>query len=77
MLLLNCKQLERVNGLEHLSGLNEIRISRTAINIDDLLASALPPKLQIFAFYTGKAGLNRQIRTRLDSLGYGEMGQRN
>lgn len=76
LLLLNCKQLECVNGLENLSGLDEIRISRTAINIDDLLAYALPPKLRIFAFYTGKAALNRQIRARLDSLGYSEMGQR-
>jgi protein phosphatase 1 regulatory subunit 7 len=76
ILLLNCKQLERVTGLEHLSGLNEIRISRTAINLDDFLASGLPPNLQIFAFYTGKAELNRQLRARLDSLGYSEMGQR-
>lgn len=76
VLLLNCKQLESVMGLEHLSGLNEIRISRTAINLDDLLASGSPPNLQIFAFYTGKALLNRQIRARLDSLGYAEMGQR-
>jgi protein phosphatase 1 regulatory subunit 7 len=75
VLILNCKQLDQVTGLEYLSGLNEIRISRTAINIDDLFASALPPKLKVFEFYTGKAATNTQIRARLDSLGYAESGQ--
>ena len=74
VLLLNCKGLAQVTGLQYLSDLKEIRVYRTAINFDALLASPLPPHLQIFAFYTVKSALDKQIRAHLDGLGYKESG---
>jgi hypothetical protein len=45
----------------------------TRLNIEEILASGLPPQLKTFAFYTGKSSLNRTIRGRLDELGYKEL----
>lgn len=75
VLLLNCKGLVRLTGLQLLAALKEIRIYRTAINIDPLLASGLPPQLKILAFYTAKSALDKQIRSRLDQFGYKESGR--
>jgi hypothetical protein len=45
----------------------------TGLNIEEILASGLPPQLKTFAFYTGKSSLNKTIRARLDELGYIEL----
>jgi protein phosphatase 1 regulatory subunit 7 len=68
--LINCKGLKSVLGLGKLSTLTELRIARTALRFEDLLAAGLPPALQIMAFYTGKAGPDREIRKQLDERGF-------
>jgi protein phosphatase 1 regulatory subunit 7 len=72
ILLLNCKELISVSGLRILPRLYEIRIAMTGVDIDELLSAGLPQTLQIFAFYTRKSIVDRNIRKRLDELGYGE-----
>lgn len=74
ILLINCKNLSMVRGLGLLPELREIRISKTAVDVNDLLTAALPKTLRTFAFYTGKEGENLAIRAKLDELGYNEMG---
>ncbi len=69
IVLLNLKSLRRLTGLGALSGLREIRISRTPLELDPILKQPLPRSLKIFAFY---AKGQKAIRARLDSLGYAE-----
>jgi protein phosphatase 1 regulatory subunit 7 len=73
IVIVNCKGLMRVSGLPSLINLNQLRISGTGLNIEEILASGLPPQLKTFAFYTGKSSLNKAIRDRLDELGYKEL----
>ncbi len=65
--------LKSVSGLGELPVLNELRVSRTALRCEDLLAAGLPPTLQTMAFYTGKAGPDREIRKQLEQRGFAEM----
>jgi protein phosphatase 1 regulatory subunit 7 len=68
----NCKGLDSLTGLRSLSHLSELRISRTAIDCQQLIALGLPADLRIFGFYTGSVRKNREIRGQLDKLGYKE-----
>lgn len=73
--VINCKTFQYLRGLRLLGQLNELRISRTAIEFQHLIASGLPRCLGIFGFYTGKPTENRRIREQLDNLGYKEWAQ--
>jgi protein phosphatase 1 regulatory subunit 7 len=66
----NCKTLQSIEGIEHLKNLKRLDLIRTAIDIDWLLAQPLPPSLKSLRFYSGKPRLDREIRARLDALGY-------
>lgn len=68
----SCEKLKRLAGLEHLRSLDEVRLVRTGIDLDALLAQPLPKGLRAFAFYTGKERADVAIRKRLDALGYAE-----
>ena len=70
--LINCKQLEHLDGLAQLQDLHELRIYGTALEFDALLESGLPEHLRVFAFYSGKRRADKLIEARLRSLGYGE-----
>jgi protein phosphatase 1 regulatory subunit 7 len=70
--ILNCKTFDRLEGLARLEGLDEIRVSRTNLDLEKLIEAGLPPRLRVFAFYTGKARENARARKRLDELGYVE-----
>lgn len=70
--LLNCKTLRDLRGLKNAVNLKHLRIGRTALSISSLLSEGLPDSLEVFGFYTGKQAENREIRRKLDSLGYAE-----
>jgi len=70
--LINCKGLKTVAGLKSLPALEHLRVSRTALRLDALLGSGMPPTLRTLAFYTGKASADREIRKELDRFGWAE-----
>jgi hypothetical protein len=70
--IINCQAMTELTGLEALPRLEELRISRTAFNLEALLARELPPGLGMLAFYTGKDREDRRIRAILDARGYRE-----
>jgi hypothetical protein len=72
LLLLNCKGLERIGQVGHLSGLKELRISGTKIEFDTLLATKMPPTLRTFGFYTASLKANDAYRAKLNALGFDE-----
>jgi hypothetical protein len=75
LLLLTCKGLDSVAGLGELRHLEELRMSLTKVDLESLLLRGLPPNLRILFFRTGKAKLDREIRSRLAVLGYCERRQ--
>ena len=70
--LWNCNKLDRLDGLQQLASLRELRLGPTAVDLDALLRGGLPPALRTFVFYTGRSRQDAQIRARLDGLGYSE-----
>jgi hypothetical protein len=70
--LINCKGLKSVAGLKSLAALEHLRVYRTALRLGVLLGSGMPPTLRTLAFYTGKASADREIRKKLDMLGWAE-----
>ncbi len=72
LFLLNCKSLRKIGSIGHLAELEELRVYKTNIELDDILAEPRPSSLSIFALYTGKTKADKTVRSRLDSLGYSE-----
>jgi protein phosphatase 1 regulatory subunit 7 len=76
LIIVNCKGLKHIAGLNKLNRLSELRISMTSVDIDSLLSQGLPINLKTVGFYTGKQKANREIREKLNALGYSEFGER-
>jgi len=74
IIIINCKTLSDLIGLNGLRLLQQLRVSRTSLGIDSLIFQPLPEGLKIFAFYTGSNPKDKAIREKLDSLGYVEFG---
>jgi len=70
--IITCKSLTRLNGINKLESLSNLRIYSTDIEINDILSEELPKSLKVFAFYTGKVKKDKEIRTILDSRGFSE-----
>lgn len=68
--LINCKTFKSLTGLEKLSQLKQLRISRTDINFDEFIKQQFPKSLDILAFYTAKKKVDKEIKDRLSKLGY-------
>lgn len=69
--LINCKALKSLTGIKKLEGLNQLRIWKTDINFDEFIArQSFPKSLDIFAFYTTKMKIDREIKERLLKMGY-------
>jgi hypothetical protein len=66
----NCKNLHNLVGLNYLTKLNEIFIFETMLNVDSIIQQQLPPSLKIFRFFTGKIKEDKEVRKKLDALGY-------
>jgi hypothetical protein len=70
--IFNCKSLRTISGLKNLTQLEHLRIGRTSMTVDALLALELPPSLKTCGIYTGKERENQRIREVLGSRGYQE-----
>lgn len=70
--VITCKSLTHLTGLKHLINLSNLRISGTNLEVAEILTEEVPENLKVFAFYTGKAKKNKEIRNLLDSRGYSE-----
>ncbi|MCP3928020.1 MAG: hypothetical protein GY705_02830 [Bacteroidetes bacterium] len=70
--VITCKSLNRLNGLNKLENLGNLRIYGTDIEINNILSIELPKTLKVFAFYTGKVKKDKEIRTILDKRGFSE-----
>jgi hypothetical protein len=70
--IFNCRTLQTLEGLDHLTDLKSIRIGMTALDVDSVLKQHLAASLKTFAFHTGKVKQNEIIRKKLDALGYRE-----
>ncbi|MCE7043274.1 hypothetical protein [Dyadobacter sp. CY312] len=68
--LINCKTFKSLTGLEKLSGLNQLRISKTDINFDEFIKQQFPKSLDILAFYTAKTKIDKEIKERILKSGY-------
>ena len=68
----NCKSLRTINGLINLSALNDLRLGMIAIDFDEFAAQPMPKSLKKLAIYTGKEKKNRDIRSKLDKMGFSE-----
>jgi protein phosphatase 1 regulatory subunit 7 len=68
--ILSCKTFNSLKGLEKLPSLNHLRISNTSLAFNKLIKQPLPGKLKIFAFYTKKKKIDKEIREVLAKKGY-------
>lgn len=70
--LFNCKNLAAVQGLDSLDRLEELRIGRTALPLEELADRSWPPTLTTVGLYAGAAKRNALLRAALDARGYRE-----
>lgn len=68
--LLHCKKLQSLSGLDKLHGLNQLRIWKTDIDFNEFIKQQFPKSLDIFAFYTSRTKMDKEIHDRLLKLGY-------
>jgi hypothetical protein len=72
LVLVNCKTLASVPGLVAQTRLRELRISRTDLDLDALLARDWPATMRVLGLYSGSARWNAAARAALDARGYKE-----
>ncbi|SKB35135.1 hypothetical protein SAMN05660776_0632 [Salegentibacter holothuriorum] len=70
--LINCKSFIRLSGLINLKCLENLRIYKTNIDFDNFIKQPLPKSLNVLAFYTTKAKIDKEIKIRLQDLNYKE-----
>ncbi|TPE42814.1 hypothetical protein FJM65_15920 [Pontibacter mangrovi] len=68
--VLNCRNFALLKGLEKLESLKRLWIYKTSLDFDSLINSQLPKSLDVFGFYTSKARIDKDIQSRIKSLGY-------
>jgi len=68
--IINCKTLNKIDGLSHLKNLNQIRIYKTNIDFNTFINQKLPDSLKILAFYTTKKQLDKEIKKKISEMGY-------
>lgn len=66
----NCKTLNSLTGLHHLTSLDRIGIYQTNIDFDTFIKQDLPASLKAIRFYTSKNKLNDTIRIKIKDKGY-------
>jgi hypothetical protein len=76
VVLANCKNLDKIEGLEDLNQIAELRVSRTNLDLQALLDRDWPPSLEILALYSGSRKWNDAARAVLDKRGYREWAKR-
>jgi hypothetical protein len=72
LVVMNCKTLSSLPGLDAQTRLREFRAARTKLDLDGLLQHAWPPTMQVVGLYSGSAKWNARARAALDAQGYRE-----
>lgn len=68
--ILNCKNFQRIEGLDALPVLSSLRYYQTAVDYEVLINGALPAALAHVAFYTGKSRRDDDIAKDLQRRGF-------
>jgi hypothetical protein len=68
--ILNCKNFQRIDGLDALPALSSLRLFQTAVDYATLIDGPLPATLAHVAFYTGKARRDDEIAEDLRRRGF-------
>jgi hypothetical protein len=68
--ILNCKNFQRIDGLDALPALSSLRLYRTAVDYAALIGGPLPATLTHMAFYTGKSRRDDDIADDLRRRGF-------
>ncbi len=76
LVLINCKNLEEVQGLEYLSDLIEFRTSRTKLDLESLLERHWPSSLEVLGLYSSSQKWNDATRATLNRRGFREFASR-
>jgi hypothetical protein len=74
--VLNCKNLESIDGLASLHDLVECRLGRTKLDLESLAEADWPKSLEVLALYTDSQTWNARTREALDQRGFREFGFR-
>lgn len=72
LVIINCKKLRALGDFDQLAKLSELRISRTAVDLERFVAAGLPQSLKIAGLYTGKKSVDEPMKKRLAGVGYKE-----
>lgn len=68
--IVNCKGLEKVNGLGKLKSLVSLHFSKTNLDFDQLVLQGFPQSLHEVYFYTNSNKTNKEIYNKLIACGY-------
>lgn len=68
--IINCKTLAALPGIESLRQLNELRLGRTCIDPDELLARSLPKQIMALHLWGYGAKRDKQLDATLKSMGF-------
>ncbi|QNF34765.1 hypothetical protein HUW51_19280 [Adhaeribacter swui] len=68
--ILNCKSFSLLDGLDKTESLRKLWIYKTNLDFDNLINKCLPKSLNTFGFYTSKVKVDKEIQSRIKSLGY-------
>ena len=68
--IVNCKGLEKIDGLSKLKSLESLHFCNTKLNIDKLALQGFPQSLHEINFYTNSNKANKEIHLKLTSWGY-------
>jgi hypothetical protein len=74
--VLNCKNLESVEGLASLHDLVECRLGRTKLDLESIAEQDWPKSLEVLALYTDNQAWNARTRGALDQRGFREFASR-
>lgn len=72
LVLVNCKNLAEIQGLEQLRHLVEFRTAQTKLDLESLLEREWPPSMEVVALYAGSRKWNESARAALDKRGFRE-----
>jgi protein phosphatase 1 regulatory subunit 7 len=68
--LRDCKTLSTVTGLENLTAMQHLNITKTAVNFESLIAKGLPKSLTAFSFSTTKTKEDKPINAKLATMNF-------
>ena len=76
LMILNCKSLNELNGLEALEKINHVRCYRTSLDYENLSQLNWAKSLKVLALYSGNNKSDEALRRQLDSRGFKEYSRR-